>query len=655
MLPLLGIGAVVGITAMFAVYHALHARYLSRKRTPHVNVHTSRMLEQQEGLDAALEGTVVVQVEELRSSCTVNLQTGARASEVAVVLSTQQVQAFGWENMRMSRLDVLTMELQVQLQPAVEPLLQSAWVPSARRRGAYASWHSESGSAFLVHRLHSHNLHDFKSFVAQVQTLCEVKLSHPNLLPLRGVGTDLSGAASQSITSTVALLSELPEATLAAVLSAFGVPHKPAPTGIGASETRVNELQAEQASTKEAGPLDWGLLLLLASDVAKGLAHLHALGTAHGQLSMRNVVLNKGWVAMLAEYIGNTDHGGTWLSPPTKFYAPDIGSQYTQAEYQASKGQEQQQEREALVQKRAPIHTRHSETPPRSEALRSHIRQALSSRLHRDSRPAGQLEPSSTELPESTAGGSTGRAQSAQLEARCQADVFAFGRLLCGLAMGREVELSFVGMLQVVQGQSSPTDDLEQTDAPPAIQSLAKRCCARWPRLRPSMDEVVKELAEAVMECRRPGEPLQGWRHTLEAAHRDAAIPGEQQANQSPPPVIRQALESVPEETLPLAGPTALLYRRASVSAPPNELMAEQPSSSRPVMMSQGKLTDVAGEVPIDQKARKEELLEGDALYADARGTEDAPGRSHRLRGRPEEKPRVRFARPSCDAACQEV
>ena len=157
------------------------------------------------------------------------------------------------------------------------------------------------------------------------------------------------------------------------------------------------------------------------------------------------------------------------------------------------------------------------------------------------------------------------------------------------------------------------------------------------------------------MECRRPGEPLQGWRHTLEAVHRDAAIPGEQQANQFPPPVIRQALESVPEETLPLAGPTALLHSRASVNAPPNELMAEQPSSSRPVMMSQGKLTDVAGEVPIDQKARKEELLEGDALYADARGTEDAPGRSHRLRGRPEEKPRVRFARPSCDAACQEV
>ena len=152
------------------------------------------------------------------------------------------------------------------------------------------------------------------------------------------------------------------------------------------------------------------------------------------------------------------------------------------------------------------------------------------------------------------------------------------------------------------------------------------------------MDEVVKELAEAVMECRRPGEPLQGWRHTLEAAHRDAAIPGEQQVNQSPPPVIRQALESVPEETLPLTGPTALLHSRASVSAPPNELMAEQPSSSRLVTMSQGKLADVAGEVPIDKKARlkarKEELLEGDALYADARGTKDAPGRSHKLRGR---------------------
>ena len=628
MLPMVGIFTVVCVTGLIAIYHVLQARYLSRKRTAAYG-HTP-LFEQQVELDAALEGTVVVHVQEPRSSCTVASQTKKRASDAATVLSSQQVQLFGWETLSLIRFDPLSTQLEVEFQPTIKALVQSACVPPNRRRGAWVSWHAESESSFLVHRLHPHNLHDFKSFVAQVKTLCEMD-HHPNLLPLRGIGTDQDGAASQSVTDTVALLSELPEATLAAVLSTFGVAHKAAPTGTGASD----KLLAEQVISKQAGPLDWGLLLLLASDVAKGVAHLHTLGMAHGQLSMRNVVLNTGWVAMLAEYIGSTGHGGTWLSPPSDFYAPDIGSQYNQAEYQAPKGQEQQREREALARKRAPTHSRRDEAPPHSEDRRSHIRQALSSRLRRDFRKqrlAEQRGPSSTELLESTAGGSIGGAQSTQVAARCQADVFAFGRLLCGLAMGREVELSFVGMLRVVQGKSNPADDLGQADAPPAIQALARRCCARWPPLRPSMDEVVKELSEAVVECHRPGEPLQGWRHALEAAHMgSAAVPAEQQANQPSPPMI----EAEQEESLAL--PAALLCGTASVSARPNELMAERPSSSRLGRMSQGKLTDVADEVIMSRearlKARKEELLEGDDLYPGARGTKDAPGRSITLRG----------------------
>ena len=83
-----------------------------------------------------------------------------------------------------------------------------------------------------------------------------------------------------------------------------------------------------------------------------------------------------------------------------------------------------------------------------------------------------------------------------------------------------------------------------------------------------------------------------------------------------------------------LAWPAALLYGTASVSARPNELMAERLSSSRLGRMSQGKLTH---EVPMSREARlkaqKEELLEGDELYPGAWGTKDAPGRSVSLRG----------------------
>ena len=52
--------------------------------------------------------------------------------------------------------------------------------------------------------------------------------------------------------------------------------------------------------------------------------------------------------------------------------------------------------------------------------------------------------------------------------------------------------------------------------------------------------------------------------------------------------------------------------------------------------MSQGKLTDVVEEVPVDKgarhKARKLSLCAGDDTYAGAKGTKGAPGRSFPLR-----------------------
>ena len=90
------------------------------------------------------------------------------------------------------------------------------------------------------------------------------------------------------------------------------------------------------------------------------------------------------------------------------------------------------------------------------------------------------------------------------------------------------------------------------------------------------------------------------------------------------------------DSTLPARLPQAGV---ASSIQPPNELSAKLASSSssgNSPEMSQGKLTTEMEELPVDRKARlrarKLSLTEGDELYAGAKGTKDAPGRSFSVR-----------------------
>ena len=591
------------------------------------------------------------------------------ATRMAILsFQNQQAQLVAWGMLNLNLFNPRSIHLAVDLQPAIKTLLRSAWVSSARRRSAWVSWHRESASPYLVHRLHPHgNLYKFKSFVAHVQTLC--KMRHPNLLQLRGVAIDRDGAASQSMTGAVALLSELPEASLAAVLSAFGVAHDRAPEEL---EARAPEapllcrvqgggvpklhLGAGKTDAEKVGPLDWGLRLSLASDVAKALAYLHTLGMTHGRLSMSNVLLTTEWVAVLADYCGSNHFDGPGLSPPANFYMPEIsswsGPQVAKSVWASVHEQRQALRKRAVarIQERALLHMRRRQVSHirRSVLLRDELVQTTEqAQPSEQAQPTEPAVPSPTELPEFTAVRSEGEAQGAQVKAGCRADVFAFGRLLCGLALGREVEMSYVEMLRVAQGQASPADGLKLTDAPPEIRTLARRCCARWPWLRPSMDEVVRVLADVAVERRRPEEPLKGWKHALEAAHCSAAEPGSELSAERPSSSSHRSSErswgklTTTEAEVPTSVPSSIrgisvdqklaAAAAAAIGAGTAPLDDEAPSSCQS-LMSQGKLTIEKEEVPVDSReawrtARRVLLTEGDELYEGAKGTKDAPGR----------------------------
>ena len=95
------------------------------------------------------------------------------------------------------------------------------------------------------------------------------RLRHANLLRHAGI----VAAAAHQVRRDAALLAELPEATLALQLA----------------DARLRNL------------MSWpGALASIASDVAAGLACLHAHGYAHGALCLSSVYLTNGWVAKLS-------------------------------------------------------------------------------------------------------------------------------------------------------------------------------------------------------------------------------------------------------------------------------------------------------------------------------------------------------------------
>ncbi len=177
-------------------------------------------------------------------------------------------------------------------------------------------------------------------------------------------------------------------------------------------------------------------------------------------------------------------------------------------------------------------------------------------------------------------------------DADARADVYAVGAILYALIAGRppfDGRSSAEAIRAQLESDPSPLDEVEGSDAPPALRRLVHQCLARDPRLRPAdASALAKELARVSREGRSSAPPKtrDASSATATEPHHEEELPRPAAPSERPPPPMpRWFWIGLALTTLICLGVAALPFARrpAEPSSRPDPVM---PS---PLAISEGR------------------------------------------------------------------